>query len=384
MRVLVAPDKFAGTMTAAEAASAIAAGWRRARPTDEIVCLPLADGGPGFLDTIAAVRDGDLFPCLVSGSVAGRKVEADLLVLDEVNGDGVSGRFVYVESAQACGLHLVDSADRNPEVTTSAGVGDLLLEAVSLGANHIVIGLGGSGTNDGGAGMLARLGATAVDADGRDVTEQLLAGGGGLGAIAAVDMTEPLAVLESVQLVVASDVDIPLLGPGGASLGFGGQKGADESQRLSLEENLQAWSTAVGEMLAESPGSGAAGGLGFGLALLGAEFRSGATTVLDAVRFAEQSADVDVVITGEGRVDWQSLRGKLVGTVLELAATNGSTAMIMAGASEWDGGESPELRGAALHTIVGSGRTTVEAMAEPEMHLADLAESVAADWDGSR
>lgn len=385
LRVLVAPDKYAGTLSAAEAAAAIAAGWHRARPKDAVSLLPLADGGPGFLAAIAAARGGQTIHRRVSAPLPGDRVAAEVLL---VASDDLVGDFhptAYIESAQACGLDLIEPADRDPRFTTSAGVGELILAAVQEGVGSIVVGLGGSGTNDGGAGMLAALGATAVNAQGEDVTNQLRAGGAALETIESVDLTVPRSLVAPIQLVAASDVDVQLLGKGGASLGFSKQKGAKEHHSLQLERALRSWSKAAGEALATSHATGAAGGLGYGLALLGAEYRSGSQTVLDAVRFEDRCSVADLVITGEGRVDWQSLRGKLVGAVVDLTNACGATSLVLAGDSELEsdsdtGLQPPQLDATRLHTVVGKSLSPTEAMAEPSAHLSDLAERVAGAW----
>lgn len=385
MRVLVAPDKYAGTLTAAAAARAIAAGWQRARPGDKVSLLPLADGGPGFLSAIATARSGQIIRRSVSAPVPGQSVEAEILLVEHSDSAGQSHPTAYIESAQACGLHLIDPSDRDPRFTTTVGVGELLLAAIHEGAGSVVVGLGGSGTNDGGAGMIAALGGTAVNARGQDATHQLRLGGGALATIESVDLTVPRSRVATVGLVAASDVDVRLLGAGGASLGFSAQKGAQVRHSLQLERALRQWSKATGAAVANSAASGAAGGLGYGLALLGAEYRSGSQTVLDTVRFRDHCVVADLVITGEGRVDWQSMRGKLVGTVVDLAAVCGTTSLVLAGDSQWqsDSGadfQHAQLEPTRLHTIVGEGVPAAEAMAAPKLHLSNLAERVAQTW----
>ncbi len=372
-------------MTASAAARAIAAGWYRARPEDEVSLLPLADGGPGFLSAIAAARGGEVIRRRVSGPLPGDMVDAEVLLVERDDLAGDSRPTAYIESAQACGLDLIDPADRDPRFTTTAGVGQLILAAIKEGAGSVIVGLGGSGTNDGGAGMLAALGATARNESGADATEGLRAGGAALTKIESVDLTIPRSLVAPIQLVAASDVDVKLLGEGGASLGFSKQKGAEEHHAQQLEHSLRQWAKVAGESLAASAATGAAGGLGYGLALLGAEYRSGSATVLDAVRFVSHCSASDIVITGEGRMDWQSLRGKLVGAVVELATECGTTSLVLAGDSEWgsDSGRDSQLaqlHGIRMHTIVKKGLSPTQAMAAPEAHLSDLAERVARDW----
>ncbi|MDQ4008146.1 MAG: glycerate kinase, partial [Actinomycetota bacterium] len=206
MRVLIAPDKFAGTLSAVEAADAIAEGWRRRAPDDETVRVPMADGGPGFCDVLHAGLGGDLVAVTVTGPY-GERVPATVLLAGET---AQGERTAYIESAQACGLHLTPPEARDAERATSRGVGELVAAAIDAGANRIVVGLGGSGTNDGGAGLLAALGATASPATALDQ------GPSSLATLDSVDLTEARSRLEGRTLVAASDVDNPLLGLIGA------------------------------------------------------------------------------------------------------------------------------------------------------------------------
>jgi glycerate kinase len=220
MRVVIAPDSFTGTLTARAAAEAIAAGWRRRAPSDDLELVPLSDGGPGFIDVLRTALPGRLLAVTVPGPLGG-PAPAELLAVEQ---DG--GLTVYAESAQACGLHLVPQDRRDPTTTSTAGVATLLLEARSAGATRIVLGLGGSGTTDGGAGLLAALAASA-----------------GLGSSAGhegapASLVDLRAQWSGVDLVIASDVDAPLLGPQGAALGFSPQKGASPEQARALEAVL--------------------------------------------------------------------------------------------------------------------------------------------------
>ncbi len=269
MRVLVCPDKFAGTLSAVEAARAIARGWRRARPADDVREVPLADGGPGFVEVLHANLGGRLHTVTVSDPL-GRPVPAVWL---EHAGTA------YVEAAQANGLALLGPDERDPWSASSYGVGQLIAEASPL---PVVVGLGGSGTND-----------------------------GGQGAVRALTGLHP-------QLTVATDVDCPLLGPEGATYGFARQKGAGQADLPGLEARMVGWAQQAPD-LAQQPGAGAAGGLGFGLMLLGAVRVSGIELVARAVGLDEQCARADLVITGEGKVDWQSVHGKVLSGVLARA-----------------------------------------------------------------
>jgi glycerate kinase len=310
MRVVVAPDSFGGTLTAVEAAAAIAAGWRDAAQDiatqddatqgdatqgDDVDEVPLSDGGPGFVDVLRASLGGELVEREVDDPL-GRPVRARLLVVGDV---------AYVESAQACGLHLMQPAERDPRRATTRGVGQLLAAAADTGVRRIVVGLGGSGTNDGGRGMWEELG-------GR---------------------------LDVAELVAATDVDNPLLGPNGASAVFGPQKGADRATVLDLDDALRAWADEVERRvgrpgLRDLPGAGAAGGLGFALFALGATRASGLDLVAAAVGLADRIAAADLVVTGEGSFDAQSLRGKVPAGVARLAQEHGVPCVVVAGRAD--------------------------------------------------
>jgi glycerate kinase len=377
VRVLVAPDKFAGTLSAVEAAAAIAEGWRRSAPDDVVVQVPLADGGPGFLDVLHASLGGELLELEVGGPL-GEPVPAAVLLV---------GTTAYVESAQACGLHLVPAARRDPGVTTTWGVGQLVGHAVDAGARRIVVGLGGSGTNDAGAGMLAALGATAVDAEGRDATAALRGGGAGLRAATRVDLGPALARIGEVELVASSDVNNPLLGLRGATNGFGPQKGADQAAVMVLEGSLEAFAAAVGRRSdgkdpAVALGAGAAGGLGYALLHLGAVRVPGIATVQETVRLDDRIADADVVVTGEGSFDWQSLRGKVVAGVAGAALEQGRGCVVLAGRVEVGRREYAATGVSAAYAVVDVAGSAEAAMAEPAARLADLAERAARTWGG--
>src|SRR3954447_16906264 len=304
MRVLIAPDKCAGTLSAVEAADAIAAGWREHAPDDELDLAPMADGGPGFVEVLHTSLGGDLHPVTVTGPYA-EPVRAAVLVVDGT---------AYVESAQACGLHLVPPEERDAERATTRGVGELIGAAVDAGARTVVVGLGGSGTNDGGAGLLAALGASAdVPLDG---------GGAGLDGVSSVDVAAPRDRVGSVRLVAASDVDNPLTGLFGATKVFGGQKGIPDERLPVVDGWLEGYATALDRRLALEKGAGAAGGLGYALLVLGATREPGIALVADAVDLPERARAADLVLTGEGAFDYSSRAGKVphgVATVAEEA-----------------------------------------------------------------
>ena len=286
MRLLIAPDKFAGTLTAVEAAQAIAEGWLRRAPGDEVDLAPMADGGPGFVDVLHASLGGDLLAVTVTGPY-GEQVPGSVLLHDGT---------AYVESAQACGLHLTAPDERDPERATTRGVGELIAAAVDAGAAKVVVGLGGSGTNDGGAGLLAALGAVAGPAGALDH------GPSSLATLESVDLSAARTRLDGVALVAATDVDNPLLGLIGATNVYGPQKGVAEDRKIAVDATLERLAAATDKKLALAKGAGAAGGLGFALLLLGAERAPGIDLVAEAVGLPERARQGRPRGHGGGRV----------------------------------------------------------------------------------
>jgi len=362
MRVLVAPDKFAGTLTAREAAEAIAAGWQRSAPADELVLAPISDGGPGFVDILHASLGGEVMALTVHGPL-GHLVPATLLR---------AGTDAYVESAQACGLHLVAAEDRDPGAASSFGVGELVRAAVAGGARRVVVGLGGSATNDGGAGLLAALGA--------EPAEQLRAGGAALAGLSRLDLSAARASLRGVRLLAACDVDNPLLGLRGASAVFGPQKGASAATVLTLDAALAHFADLADPALAEVAGSGAGGGLGYGLLLVGGRFVRGIDTVLDLLDFDASVRAADLVLTGEGAFDAMSLRGKVVSGVARAAQTRGRPAVVLAGRVEVGRREMAAIGVEAAYATMPGARSTHGLPERPAEQLAELAERVARTW----
>lgn len=320
--MLLCPDKFAGTLEAREVAAAVAAGWREVDDAGELLIRPLADGGPGFVTVLAGALDGRRV-AVPTVDPLGRPVTGEILL----TADGVG----YLESAQACGLHLLSAAERDPKATTSYGLGALVAAAVEHGARTVVVGLGGSGTNDGGAGLFAALGATPLDDAGR----ALPYGGAALRAVAALDGTPRL---RDATLVAATDVDNPLLGLHGASSVYGPQKGADRADVLLLDAALERWAAVLERDLpgcppglGALPGGGAAGGLGAAILALGGRCESGIDLVGRAIGLEAALDDCDLVITGEGSFDHQSLRGKVVAGVAGAARDRGVPCVVLAG-----------------------------------------------------
>lgn len=320
-RVLLAIDSFKGSVSSAQAEAAVAEGMRRVWPDAEVRTLPLADGGEGTLDAVAACG-GELVTCEVAGSL-GERVPARMLV-------DVEHESAVIEMAEAAGIGYSPCTESSALAATTYGVGGLMLRAVRAGAKTIYIGLGGSATNDGGAGMLQALGARVVDDQGCNIAPGLA----GLEQVVSIDLAPALRALNGARVVVLSDVENPLVGRRGALAVFGGQKGLPTGDAEALRR-YDGWMVGYGRLLdaaiAEAraqellrvpegartfgsvlgvPGAGAAGGLGAALLALGAELRSGVETVLDLIGFDERVRDVDLVITGEGNMDEQSAAGK--------------------------------------------------------------------------
>jgi glycerate kinase len=362
MRVVVAPDKFAGTLSAPEAAAAIATGWRRRVPDAEVDEVPMSDGGPGFVDVLHAALGGDLVAVTVPDPY-GDPVPATILRVGET---------AYVECAQAVGLHLTAPADRRPMVATSRGLGELLRAAIEGGARSVVVGAGGSATNDGGSGLLAALGATA---EGGALDHGL----DGLADLSAVDIEPARRATAGVALVLASDVDNQLLGLVGATKTFGPQKGLTEEQLLTADGRLQRFADLVDRKAAAQKGAGAAGGIGYALLLLGAVRRPGVDVVAEAVDLAGRIRGADLVVTGEGAFDFSSRSGKVPYGVAQVATEQLVPCIALAGQVLVGSREMRALGIEAAYSVVdrvGEER----AFAEPAAALADLAERVARTW----
>jgi glycerate kinase len=383
VQVLVAPDKFAGTLTAAEAAEAIRRGWARRRPDDNLLLAPMSDGGPGFVDALHAALGGQLLALTVTGPVGQPTPTTLLLVRRPSSGAGdptATGTTAYVESAQACGLALLprDTTGVGPEAdvaeaASTVGVGELVAAAIDAGADEVVVGLGGSGTNDGGAGMLAALGATGEPPD------ALTGGAASLPTLTAVDLDPVRARLVGRALVAATDVTNPLLGLRGATNVYGPQKGLSSERLFAADGALSRFAHLVDRATADAPGAGAAGGLGYALLVLDAQQRPGIDVVAQASGFGERLAGADLVLTGEGKLDPQTFTGKVVAGVAGLAAGAGVPCVALAGRLEVG---SRELRAAGVDGAYGMVDAFGErrSLDDPAGALADLAERVARTW----
>ncbi len=347
MQVLVAPDCYGDSLSAVEAAAAIATGWTRSRPGDRFIVAPQSDGGPGFVEVLAS-RLGETRRVRVCGPLD-TTVDAEW-VFDRASSTA------YLECAQACGLALLGGPP-TPETALAAdssGVGQLIAEALRAGASRIVVGLGGSACTDGGKGMITQLG-------GLDAARERLA---------------------DVELIAASDTEYPLVGPWGAARVFGPQKGADAAAVAALEVRLEAWAleleAVAGRDVSSEPGAGAAGGIGAGLLALGGRIESGAEIIAEHTHLADDLETADMIVTGEGRFDEQSLHGKVVGFLADSAGPLGIPVIVLAGQV---GLENSSVRSSGIMSALsiadyaGSVRL---AQADPVNQLMGLASEVAA------
>jgi glycerate kinase len=329
VKVVVAPDKFKGTLSAGEVAAALATGWRAGDPGAEVEECPVADGGEGTLDALLAALGGLRRLAGVVGPL-GDPVDAEYGLLETG-----AGRSAVVEMARASGLALLSEARRDPLRATTRGTGQVILAAARHRPRRVMVCIGGSATNDAGAGMAQALGVRLIDEHGRDLPP----GGAALRRLATIDAGGMYREVRDLEVVVASDVDNPLTGPRGASAVYGPQKGATPEQVVLLDEALAHFAAVVhrdlGIDVRDVPGAGAAGGLGAGLvAFLGARLRPGFELVAEALDLERRLETADVAVTGEGRYDRQTERGKAPAGVLRLAREAGCRRVLVAGQIE--------------------------------------------------
>ena len=303
MKIIIAPDSYKESLTAMEVATAIEAGFRHILPNAEYIKLPMADGGEGTVQSLVDASNGTIIQHHVTGPL-GEQVAAFFGVMGD-------GKTAIIEMAAASGLHLVPLDKRNPMLTTSYGTGELILAALDHGVEHIIVGIGGSATNDGGIGMAQALGVQLLDSNAQPLTF----GGQALAQLATIDLTTMDPRLAHIKLDVACDVDNPLCGINGASQVFGPQKGATPAMVAELDQNLAHYAEIIkrdlGSDIKNMAGAGAAGGMGAALlGLFNAHLRSGIEIVIDAVNLHDIVKDADLVITGEGRIDSQTIHGK--------------------------------------------------------------------------
>lgn len=370
MKVIIAPDSFKESIDALGVANAIEKGFRKVFPDVDIVKIPMADGGEGTVQSIISVTNGKIMRKNVTGPL-GETVEAYFGILGD-------RQTAIIEMAAASGLHLVPKEKRNPLWMTTKGTGELILAAVEAGATKIIIGLGGSATNDGGMGMAKALGIKFLDDDGKEIGD----GGGNLSKLAKIDVSNMDPRLQNLKFLVACDVESPLIGENGASRIFGPQKGASPSMIQQLDENLAHYAEIIkrdiGKDVAHLPGSGAAGGLGAGLiAFLNAELKSGVELVLEATNFKEQLKDAELVITGEGKIDSQTIYGKTPIGVAKLAKESGVPVIAIAGNLSHDFEVVYDYGIDALFSIVPGVTTIEEALSKAAMNIENTATNIA-------
>jgi glycerate kinase len=374
MKIVIAPDSFKENLTSLEVAGEIEAGLRRVWPDAVCIKVPMADGGEGTVQSLVDATGGEIVTCEVSGPL-GASVKASYGLLG-------GGRTAVIEMAEASGLPLVPKAERNPLLASTFGTGQLIADAIHRGVEEIIIGLGGSATNDAGAGLAQALGVRFLDAEGAPITEPL--GGGRLGEVAAIDMRWVNPALPRVTINVACDVTNPLVGEKGASRVYGPQKGATPEmvEALALDRSLEHFAAIIkrdlGADIAATPGAGAGGGLGGGLiAFANATLKRGVELVVAATRLEEHMQGADLAVTGEGRVDFQTAFGKTPSGVAAVARKCGVPVLAIGG------GLSDDAGGVFAHGIDGLETATPNAMAldvaikKSRQYLQDAAERAA-------
>jgi glycerate 2-kinase len=371
MKIVIAPDSYKESLSALEAANAIERGFKMIFPDAVYNKMPMADGGEGTVQSLVDATNGKIEERTVTGPL-GKPVKAFFGLM----GDGETA---VIEMAAASGLHLVPTEDRNPLTTSTKGTGELISAALDLGVQHIIIGLGGSATNDGGAGMIQALGGRLLDEAGKDIGD----GGGALAQLAVIDLAGLDNRLKDVRVEVACDVDNPLTGPRGASAIFGPQKGATPDMVELLDKNLSHFADiaekALGKSFRDIEGVGAAGGLGASLlAFLNADLKRGIDIVLHAVDFEEAVKDADLVITGEGRIDSQTIYGKTPIGVAKAAKKYGVPVIGLAGSLSKDSDVVYEHGIDVLFSIVPGVVTLPEAFEHAAEYMEKTARNIAA------
>ncbi|MFI8415289.1 glycerate kinase [Serratia sp. NPDC078593] len=372
-KVVIAPDSFKESLSALEVAAAIERGFRHVYPDIEYVKLPMADGGEGTVESMIAASNGERVAVTVTGPL-GKPVEAFYGLLGE-------GETAVIEMAAASGLHLAQTDQRNPLIATSYGTGELIMAALNRGVASIILGIGGSATNDGGAGMMQALGAKLLD----DHRQPLAAGGAALAKLAEIDLSALDARLQQVNVTVACDVDNPLCGKRGASVVFGPQKGATPAMVEQLDRALQHYGRLLeqvtGRQVCDVPGAGAAGGMGASLiAMLNATLRPGIEIVIETLKLEEAIRDADLVITGEGRLDSQTIYGKTPIGVARVAKRYQLPVVGIAGSLAADYQVVHQHGIDAAFSVIDRIVTLDEALADAAHNLEVTARNVAALW----
>lgn len=378
MKIVIAPDSFKESLTALEVAEEIAQAFASHLPHAEFVKVPVADGGEGTVQSMVDATGGQIIEKTVTGPM-GAPVTAHYGVLGDNNHFGANT--AVIEMAAASGLHHVAPSARNPLITTSFGTGELIADAIDRGIRHIILGLGGSATNDAGAGMLQALGYRLLDAQ----QQPLAAGGQALAQLQTIDASQCHPAIKQCHFDVACDVDNPLCGARGASAIFGPQKGADDAMVNQLDNALAHFAEVAGAHgysdLSHAAGAGAAGGMGFGvMSFLQGSLRPGVDIVMDAVGLAQKISGADLVITGEGRIDGQTVFGKTPMGVLRVAKKHNVPVIGIAGCLG-DGAEKMLEQGmTAIFDIIPAASDLQLALANAKPNLHRAASNIAAVW----
>jgi glycerate kinase len=370
MKIVIAPQEFKGSLSAVQAAQAMAEGLRRALPDATLALVPMADGGPGTVEAMVAAAENGRRMTAAAHDALGRPLAAAWGIIDEDT--------AVIEMAAASGLTLLTEDERDPRIASTYGTGELVRAALDAGCRRIIVGIGGSATNDGGAGMAQALGARLLDDAGQDLPP----GGAALASLGRIDVSGLDHRLGQCQLLAASDVFSPLCGPQGASLVYGPQKGATPAVAQELDAALRHYAQVIerdlGVRVLDLAGAGAAGGLGAGLvAFLGTELVPGAQLVAEAVGLRQKLAGADLALTGEGRLDAQTSFGKAPWEVARLARSCGLPVIAIAGSLAEDWGPALGEAFDAVVTITPRAMSVQEAMAQGAKLVADAAEGVA-------
>ncbi|WP_318461439.1 glycerate kinase [Photobacterium leiognathi] len=371
MKIIIAPDSYKESLTAMEVATAIENGFRQVIPNAEYIKLPMADGGEGTVQSLVDASNGTIIEHSVTAPL-GEQVNGFFGLMGD-------GKTAIIEMAAASGLHLVSPDLRNPMLTTSFGTGELILAALDKGVEHIIVGIGGSATNDGGIGMAQALGVRFLDEN----NKQISYGGGALDRLHRIDISNIDPRLVSVKLEVACDVDNPLCGEKGASQVFGPQKGATPEMVTQLDNNLAHYAEIIkrdlGKDVKDMAGAGAAGGIGAALlGLFNAQLRPGIEIIMDAVNLADVLQDADLVITGEGRIDSQTIHGKTPIGVARTAKRFNKPVIGIAGSLSYDCNVVHEHGIDAVFSVVPRSVSLAEALAEAAINVELTARNVAA------
>ncbi|WP_119318887.1 glycerate kinase [Companilactobacillus formosensis] len=372
MKIVLAPDSYKNSLTAKQVAQSMKKGFAKVYPDAEFVNVPMADGGEGTVQSLVDARNGQMVTETVVNPL-GNKTQAQYGLIDD-------GQVAVIEMAQASGIQFINQFTKNPYVTTTFGTGELIKSAINKGAKTIIIGIGGSATNDGGAGMAQALGAKLLD----DKGEELQYGGAMLKKLDHIDISEMLPELKDVKVIIASDVTNPLTGKNGASHVFGPQKGASPEMADFLDEALSHYADVLkrdlGKDLEQTPGAGAAGGLGAGLlAFTNSQMRSGVDIVVDYTGLKNIVQDADVVITGEGQIDFQTKFGKTpIGVAKATKAVNpNATVIAIAGSVGEKISELYPLGIDAIFTCVPGVEDLSKAIADTDKNLQQVSENIA-------